>query len=84
MPICFAIMPISTPPDYLDRYYGDNQHFLRVAKHIFKPAVEAAGFEFRAPSVMSSEIIEAYSGQAYGLRPSLVRAVMRRRHAVAE
>ena len=48
-PLCFAIMPISTPPDLLEQY-DDKQHFVRVDKHIFKPAAEAAAFEFRAPA----------------------------------
>jgi nucleoside 2-deoxyribosyltransferase len=35
------------------------EHFIQVAEHIFRPAVEAAGFEFRAPKSTSSEIIQA-------------------------
>jgi hypothetical protein len=58
-PLCFAIMPITTPPEVLARYGDDPSHFIRVARHIFKPAVEAAGFEFRAPASTSSEIIQA-------------------------
>jgi hypothetical protein len=58
-PLCFAIMPITTPPEVLDKYGNDPTHFLRVARHIIKPAVEAAGFEFRAPASTSSEIIQA-------------------------
>ena len=58
MPLCFAIMPISTPADMLDKY-GDPNHFVRVAKHIFKPAAEAAGFEFKAPASTSAVVIQA-------------------------
>jgi hypothetical protein len=59
VPLCFAIMPITMPDDLLDRYGGDTQHFVRVAKHLFKPAAEAAGFDFRAPSSTSAEVIQA-------------------------
>ena len=37
-PICFVIMPISDHPDY------DPGHFKRVYNHIFKPAIEQAGY----------------------------------------
>ncbi|WP_288713040.1 hypothetical protein [uncultured Bilophila sp.] len=37
-PICFVIMPISDHPDY------DAGHFTRVYNHIFKPAIELAGY----------------------------------------
>jgi nucleoside 2-deoxyribosyltransferase len=58
-PLCFAIMPISTPPDKLDIYGGQREHFLYVAEHLFKPAAEAAGYEFKAPTATNAEIIQA-------------------------
>jgi hypothetical protein len=59
MPLCFAIMPISMPPELLERYDNDPMHFLHVADHIFKPAAEEAGLEFRSPSTTSAEIVQA-------------------------
>jgi hypothetical protein len=59
MPLCFAIMPITTPHDLLERYHGDADHFLHVAEHIFQPASERAGFEFIPPAVNNSEVIQA-------------------------
>jgi hypothetical protein len=58
-PLCFAIMPITTPLEVMDKYHNDPIHFIRIARHVFKPAVEAAGFEFLAPASTSSEIIPA-------------------------
>lgn len=46
-PLCFAIMPISMPAEKLDDYGGQPDHFLYVAEHLFMPAAEAAGYEFR-------------------------------------
>jgi hypothetical protein len=59
MPKCFAIMPISTPKDMLERYWRDEDHFIHVAEYIFKPAAEQAGYEFCPPSITSSDVIHA-------------------------
>jgi nucleoside 2-deoxyribosyltransferase len=58
-PLCFAIMPITTPDDAVAKYGGDAKHFIKVARHIFKPAAEAAGFEFKAPASTRAEVIQA-------------------------
>lgn len=51
-PICFVIMPISDHPDY------DSGHFNRVYNHIFKPAIEQAGYHpFRADDETKSNNI---------------------------
>jgi hypothetical protein len=57
-PLCFAIMPITTPEDAVSRY-GDDEHFLHVAEFIFKPAAEQAGYRFMPASVDSSRVIQA-------------------------
>lgn len=59
VPLCFAIMPITTPADQLGNYGNDSEHFRRVARYIFKPAAEAAGFTFKEPASTTSEIIQA-------------------------
>jgi len=45
-PLCFAIMPITTPDDAVDGYGGDKNHFGHVAKYIFEPAAVEAGYRF--------------------------------------
>ena len=47
------------PPEKLGDYGGQRDHFLYVAEHLFPPAAEAAGFEFRAPAATNAEIIQA-------------------------
>lgn len=59
MPLCFAIMPISMPPELVERYDDDPMHFLHVAEHIFRPAAEEAGFAFTSPTTLSAEIVQA-------------------------
>lgn len=59
MPLCFAIMPITTPDDVLLRYDSDKEHFVHVAEYIFRPAAEAAGYNFVPPSVAHSKVIQA-------------------------
>ena len=59
MLLCFAIMPISVPPDRLGTYSNQPDHFLHVAEYLFRPAVEAAGYEFRTPAAQHAEIIQA-------------------------
>jgi hypothetical protein len=58
-PLCFAIMPITTPEEAVARYGGDREHFLHVAEFIFKPAAELAGYRFVPASVDSSRVIQA-------------------------
>ena len=58
-PLCFAIMPITTPDEAVSQYGGDREHFLHVAEFIFKPAAELAGYRFVPASVDSSMVIQA-------------------------
>lgn len=58
-PLCFAIMPITTPDEAVSQYGGDREHFLHVAEFIFKPAAELAGYRFVPASVDSSRVIQA-------------------------
>ncbi len=58
-PLCFAIMPITTPDDAVARYGGDSDHFVHVAEFIFKPAAELAGYRFVPAAVDSSRVIQA-------------------------
>ena len=58
-PLCFAIMPITTPDEAVSQYGGDREHFLHVAEFIFKPAAELAGYRFVPASVDSSKVIQA-------------------------
>jgi hypothetical protein len=56
---CFIIMPITTPPKFVDIYKGDNDHFNHVLEHLLIPAVEEAGFEPVPPKREGSNIIHA-------------------------
>jgi hypothetical protein len=58
-PLCFAIMPITTPEDAVAKYGGDQDHFVHVAEFIFKPAAELAGYMFVPAAVDSSRVIQA-------------------------
>ena len=58
-PLCFAIMPITTPEDAVSQYGGDHEHFVHVAEFIFKPAAELAGYQFVPAAVDSSRVIQA-------------------------
>lgn len=51
-------MPISMPDVYADRY-SDPEHFTHVLDCLFTPALEAAGYEAIAPSVIGSQVIHA-------------------------
>jgi hypothetical protein len=56
-PVCFIIMPISTPGHLLETYEGDIDHFDRVLKNLFVPAVKSAGFDAIPPSSKGSAVI---------------------------
>jgi hypothetical protein len=58
-PLCFAIMPITTPDEAVDRYDGDSEHFIHVAEYIFKPAAKLAGYRFVPAVIDSSRVIQA-------------------------
>jgi Rho termination factor, N-terminal domain len=56
---CFIIMPITTPADFLPRFNGDKAHFEHTLDHLFKPAVEDAGFEPISPIAYGADLIHA-------------------------
>ena len=51
-------MPITTPPDRVELYDNDPDHFLHVIDYLFKPAIEQAGFEIVKPAFNNSEVIQ--------------------------
>jgi hypothetical protein len=59
VPLCFAIMPITTTPDLVGVHHEDAAHFVHVAEHLLKPAAEQIGFEFISPEVTGSDLIQA-------------------------
>ena len=59
MPVCFVIMPITTPAGVVETYQGDIKHFEHVLGHLFEPALAKAGYEVVRPSVVNSEVIQA-------------------------
>jgi len=56
---CFIIMPISTPEELVEKYFGDEHHFKHVLDVLFTPAIKEAGFEPIPPSVKGAEVIQA-------------------------
>jgi len=56
---CFIIMPITTPDHLVQRYNGDEDHFIHVLECLFMPAVEEAGFTPISPKATGSNIIHA-------------------------
>lgn len=42
---CFIIMPITTPPIFIERYKDDIDHFNHVLEYLFTPALIDAEFE---------------------------------------
>jgi len=56
--VCFIIMPITTPADYIPVYNNDSDHFLHIIDCLFKPAIEKAGFKPILPLTRGSEIIQ--------------------------
>ena len=64
-PLCFAIMPITTPDEAVSQYGGDREHFLHVAEFIFKPAAELAGYRF-VPNVLAFSLGIGVGGSGSG------------------
>ena len=58
-PVCFIIMPITTPEHMVPSYHNDRDHFQHVLEVLFPPAVEAAGYQMIPPNVDGSEVIQA-------------------------
>lgn len=56
---CFIVMPITTPPEMVDIYSGDKDHFKHVLDHLFVPAIEGAGLKPIPPTTKGSEVIHA-------------------------
>lgn len=56
---CFIIMPVTTPPDLIDKYSGDRDHFKHVLEHLFVPAIKELGIKPIPPIVKGSEVIHA-------------------------
>lgn len=56
---CFIIMPISTPPELVEIYSGDKDHFRHVLDYLFVPAIEKAGLSPVPPIAKGSELIHA-------------------------
>ena len=50
-------MPITTPPDLLDRFKRDRDHFAHVADWLFEPAVTEAGYILVRPTTDGAEVI---------------------------
>jgi hypothetical protein len=50
-PTCFVIMPITTPEQHIKSLSGGEHHFKYVYDHLFKPAIEKAGFEPLPPKM---------------------------------
>jgi hypothetical protein len=59
MPTCFVIMPITTPAPLVERYGGDDDHFLHVLEFLFTPALEEAGYTAISPVASGSDLIQA-------------------------
>jgi hypothetical protein len=55
---CFVIMPISMLDIYADRY-NDSDHFEHVLNYLFRPALEAAGYETVPPAAVGTDVIHA-------------------------
>lgn len=58
LPMCFVIMPISTPEHMVDSYGGDRKPFEHVLAHVPVPAIRKAGFEPISPVSQGSETIQ--------------------------
>jgi hypothetical protein len=58
-PVCFIIMPISTPPEFIGVYRSDVDHFKHVLECLILPAVEKAGYKPITPIATGSDLIHA-------------------------
>lgn len=56
---CFIIMPVSTPKELWDTYFGDKKHFEHVLECLFVQAINNADFEPILPIAQGSDIIPA-------------------------
>lgn len=58
-PTCFIAMPITTQPEYVERYNGDQDHWGHVMGSLFERAIEEAGFRPIRPAAQGSHLIHA-------------------------
>ncbi|MCJ7481481.1 MAG: hypothetical protein MUO31_00795 [Thermodesulfovibrionales bacterium] len=56
---CFIIMPVTTPPNLIEGYLNDDEHFKHVMDCLFSPAIVNAGFKPLNPISSGSSIIHA-------------------------
>lgn len=59
MPKCFVAMPITTPPDLLELYGCDHDHFAHVLDYLIAPALSECGFDVLPPTSEGSTVIHA-------------------------
>lgn len=57
---CFIIMPITTPPEYIERYSGRDDHFTLVLNEILLPAIIKANYDPIEPITKGSDVIHAH------------------------
>jgi hypothetical protein len=55
---CFVAMPVTTPATYADDLH-DADHFGHVLEHLFKPALEQAGYMVIPPKMLGAALIHA-------------------------
>lgn len=59
IPTCFIMMPITTRPEFLDRYGGRGDHFVTLLETLMVPAVEKAGYAAVRPEAAGTTNIQA-------------------------
>jgi hypothetical protein len=52
-------MPLTTPPSVLPQYSDDQDHFLHVLDHLFRPAIVGAGYDLVKPIMRGADLIHA-------------------------
>lgn len=58
-PTCFIAMPITTQPEHLELYGGDEDHWGHVMGSLFERAIEEAGFRPIRPAAKGAHLIHA-------------------------
>lgn len=56
-PTCFIAMPITTQPEDVERYGGDEDHWGHVMGSLFETAIEQAGFQPIRPAAQGAHLI---------------------------
>jgi hypothetical protein len=57
--VCFVLMPITTPIEYLRTYKGDSEHFKHVLDWLFIPAIQKSGLNAIKPIAEGAELIHS-------------------------